>query len=107
MRPELTNSDLDHYFEYSSVGIEVLQDGLQSMNFGEYLVSKAAITRQDLLAALQLQDQEPEAKIGECLAKLGAMGYITIKEHLGSWNSVKVVEVEEEPILLELKQSDA
>ena len=92
MRPETYQKDLAHYFEYSSAGIEVVQEGLEQMSFGEYLVTKDAITRHDLFKALQLQDQNPGVKLGECLAKLGAMGYIDVEKHLGTWNHVSTVE---------------
>lgn len=92
MRPDTNSRDIAHYFEYSSAGIEVLRDGLEQMSFGEYLVSKRAITRHDLFQALQLQDRNPGVKLGECLAKLGAMGYIDVEKHLGSWNQVSVIE---------------
>ena len=92
MRPETYQKDLAHYFEYSSSGIEVVQEGLEQMSFGEYLVNREAISRHDLFQALQLQDKNPGVKIGECLAKLGAMGYIDIEKHLGSWHHVSIVE---------------
>jgi hypothetical protein len=92
MRPETYKKDLAHYFEYSNSGVEVLQEGLKQMSFGEYLVGEDAITRHDLFKALQLQDQNPGVKLGECLAKLGAMGYIDVEKHLGSWNHVSTVE---------------
>ncbi len=92
IRPNTTKNEIAHYFEYSSQGIEVLQDGLQQMSFGEYLVGEAAITRQELFSALQLQDQNPGVKLGECLAKLGAMGYIDIEKHLRQWNKVSIIE---------------
>jgi hypothetical protein len=92
IRPETSKNDIAHYFEYSSQGIEVVQDGLEQVSFGEYLVAERAITRQDLFAALQLQDQNPGVRIGECLAKLGAMGYVEIEKHLGAWNKVSVID---------------
>ncbi len=92
MRPETYRKDLAHYFEYSNSGVEVVQEGLEQMSFGEFLVGREAITRHDLFQALQLQDQNPGVKLGECLAKLGAMGYIDIEKHLGSWNHVSTVE---------------
>lgn len=92
MRPETYQNDLAHYFEYSSVGIQVVEDGLAQMNFGEYLVEKRAISRHALFQALQLQDFNPGVKLGECLAKLGAMGYLDIEKHLNNWNRVITVE---------------
>ena len=92
MRPETSKNDISHYFEYSSQGIQVLQDGLQALSFGEYLVNRNAITRHQLLQALQLQDQNPGVRLGECLAKMGAMGMIEIDQALGSWKNVSVIE---------------
>ena len=92
MRPQTSKSDIDHYFEYSSHGIEVLQDGLENMTFGEFLVSKNAISRSELFRALQLQDQNPGVKLGECLAKLGAIGYADVEQELRQWSELGEIE---------------
>lgn len=92
MRPHTNKNDISHFFEYSGLGLQIVRDGLQQMSFGEYLVSQQAISRQDLFRGLQLQDQNPGVKIGECLAKLGAMGYVQIEQHLKDWNGMNVVE---------------
>ena len=92
MRPQTNKNDLSHFFEYSGVGLQVLQDGLSQVNFGEYLVNNRAITREELFRALQLQDQNPGVRIGECLAKLGAMDYLQVELHLKDWNRMSVVE---------------
>jgi len=65
--------ELLHYFESSSSGVELLQDGLAVMPFGEYLVETKLISRFQLFRALQLQDRHPGVKIGECVAALGFM----------------------------------
>jgi len=92
MRPETSKNEISHYFEYSGLGLQVVKDGLEQMSFGEYLVSRQAISRQDLFRGLQLQDQNPGVRLGECLAKIGVMGYQQIEEHLKTWNHVGVVE---------------
>ena len=65
------NPDLQHYFDYASQGIEVEQDGLQEMNFGEFLIEEHVIDRAQLFRALQMQDQHPGVRIGEAAAALG------------------------------------
>ena len=92
MRPRTNQNDLSHFFEYSGLGLQVLEEGLLQMSFGEYLVSQKAISREELLRGLQLQDQNPGVKLGECLAKLGAMSYQQVEVHLRNWNRVSVVE---------------
>jgi len=63
--------DLRHYFEYSSHGIEVVEDGLQEVTFGEYLVEQGVLDRYQLFRALQLQDRVPGVRVGEAAAALG------------------------------------
>ncbi len=87
---EPNRDDISHFFEKS--GLQILRDGLVHVSFGEYLVSQQAISREDLFRSLQLQDQNPGVKLGECLAKLGAMNYEEIEKHLKLWNCVSVVE---------------
>lgn len=92
MRSVTHHSELRSYFDYSSVGVEVLQDGLQPISFGEYLVERGVITRFQLFRALQLQDRHPGVRVGECLAALGFLPYREVEQHLGTWNRVHVVE---------------
>ncbi len=76
--PKTTNQrDINHYFEYSSSGVEVLQDGLPELHFGEYLVERDILDRFQLLRALQMQDRTPGARLGECAA---ALGYAPIQQ---------------------------
>lgn len=84
--------DLRHYFDYSNHGIEVVEDGLKEMTFGEYLVENHAINRHQLFCALQMQDRNPGARLGECLAALGYVPYQEIERHLGSWEELEVQE---------------
>jgi len=63
--------ELRRYFEYSQSGVEVLQDGLEEISFGEYLVAEGVVDRFQLFRALQMQDRLPGVRLGECLAALG------------------------------------
>lgn len=85
-------SDLRNYFEYSNHGIEVVEDGLKEMSFGEYLVERKVLTRYQLFRALQMQDRNPGVRIGECIAALGFVGYEVVEAHLERWKSLAIVE---------------
>ncbi len=67
--------DLRRYFEYSQSGVEVLEDGLKEITFGEYLVENGVLDRYQLFRALQMQDRLPGVRLGECAA---ALGYVPI-----------------------------
>lgn len=88
----LTNRDLRNYFEYSNHGIEVVEDGLKEMSFGEYLVERRVLSRYQLFRALQMQDRNPGVRIGECIAALGFLPYDVIESHLERWKSLAIVE---------------
>jgi hypothetical protein len=75
--PPGNHRELSHYFEYSSKGIQVLEDGLKEIHFGEYLVESHRLDRYQLFRALQMQDRHPGVRIGECAA---ALGYVPISE---------------------------
>ena len=64
-------ADLRHYFEYSPLGIDIDEDGLQEISFGEYLVDQGVLDRFQLFRALQMQDRLPGVRLGECAAALG------------------------------------
>ncbi len=86
-------TELRSYFEYTSHGIEVEQDGLKEMAFGEYLVDQGVIDRFQLFRALQMQDRIKGVRLGEAAAALGyvSIGAIErIYERLASINTVTV-----------------
>lgn len=85
--------DIAHYFEYSNVGLEVLEDGLREVPFGEYLVERGFVTRQQLFMALCEQDRHPGVRLGEVIAALGYMPYPTIDKVLTDFNYMQIVEV--------------
>jgi hypothetical protein len=95
MRPLTTHNEIAHYFEYSPLGIEVLDDGLAELTFGEFLVEQRALSRYQLLRALQMQDQHPGARLGECVAALGFLPVSRIEGFLHRWNLLSVVEVDD------------
>ena len=57
--------DLRHYFEYSAQGVDVVEDGLKEISFGEYLVDQGVLDRFQLFRALQMQDRLPGVRLGE------------------------------------------
>jgi hypothetical protein len=75
IRGAQNEKELRRYFEYSQSGVEVLEDGLKEISFGEYLVEQGAIDRYQLFRALQMQDRLPGVRLGECIA---ALGYVPI-----------------------------
>ena len=92
------SGELLHYFEYSNHGIEVMEDGLKEMSFGEFLVETRIISRFQLFRALQLQDRNPGVRLGECLAALGYLPYTDVEEYLTNWNRVDTVVVRHRPL---------
>jgi hypothetical protein len=64
-------ADLRRYFEYSAQGIDVVEDGLKEISFGEYLVDQGVLDRFQLFRALQMQDRLPGVRLGEAAAALG------------------------------------
>jgi hypothetical protein len=65
------SKDLQRYFEYSSAGVDVVEDGLEEISFGEFLVDQGFLDRFQLFRALQMQDRLPGVRLGECAAALG------------------------------------
>lgn len=63
--------DLRHYFEYSRAGVDLVEDGLKEMSFGEFLVDQGVVDRFQLFRALQMQDRLPGVRLGEAVAALG------------------------------------
>lgn len=63
--------DLVRYFEHSAAGVDVVEDGLKEITFGEFLVEQQVLDRFQLFRALQMQDRLPGVRLGECAAALG------------------------------------
>jgi len=88
-----TNNDRDikHYFAESKSGLDAIAHGLKEMTFGEFLVESHIIDRHQLLCALQMQDRNPGARIGECVAALGFLYHAEVEALLSNWQRVSVV----------------
>ncbi len=81
------NSNLRHFFGYPDHEAEPLQDGLDELPFGEFLVEHRTISRFQLFRALQLQAANPGTRLGECIAALGYICYAMIERHLATWRA--------------------
>lgn len=86
--------DLQHYFEYSSKGIEVVQEGLEEVTFGEYLVDQGVLDRYQLFRALQMQDRLPGVRLGEAAAALGYAPIGAIERLFQRFQQLQTVTVE-------------
>jgi hypothetical protein len=77
MRTEtvMSEREIRSYFEYSQSGVQVLEDGLHEIKFGEFLVEHDILDRVQLFRAMQMQDRSPGVRLGECAA---ALGYVSI-----------------------------
>ncbi len=91
---ETSRNDMRHYFEYSSQGIEVLEDGLKEISFGEYLIEKGVIDRFQLFQALQMQDRLPGVRLGEAAAALGFAPIKQIEKLYAAFSGVDSVTVD-------------
>ena len=85
--------DLRHYFEYSSQGIEVVEDGLKEITFGEYLVDQGVLDRFQLFRALQMQDRLPGVRLGEAAAALGYAPLRAIERFYQRFMQITTVDV--------------
>jgi hypothetical protein len=86
-------NDLHHYFEYSSHGIDVLEDGLKEISFGEYLVDQGVLDRFQLFRALQMQDRLPGVRLGEAAAALGYAPIGAIERLYQRFNQIGAVDL--------------
>ncbi len=89
-----TNKDLQHYFEYSQSGIDVVEDGLKEITFGEFLVEQQVLDRFQLFRALQMQDRLPGVRLGECAAALGYAPINAIERLYERFANINAVDVD-------------
>ncbi len=85
--------EIESYFELGAAGVEIVEEGLAEMTFGEFLVDRRALTRTQLLAAMMEQDRNPGIPLGEVIAWLGYLSYAEIDRLLTEWSKIPVVEV--------------
>ena len=91
MKSNDSEREIAHYFARSKSGLRVISKGLKEMTFGEFLVENRVIDRHQLLCALQMQDRNPGARIGECVAALGFLHHAEVEALLCNWQRVSVV----------------
>lgn len=89
-----TNKDLQRYFEYSHSGIDVVEDGLKEITFGEFLVEQQVLDRFQLFRALQMQDRLPGVRLGECAAALGYAPINAIERLYERFANINAVDVD-------------
>src|SRR5262245_51586565 len=87
------NKDLQKYFEYSQSGVDVIEDGLQEISFGEFLVDQGVLDRFQLFRALQMQDRLPGVRLGECAAALGYAPINAIERLYERFTQVATVDI--------------
>jgi hypothetical protein len=87
-------ADLRNYFEYSSQGVDVVEDGLKEISFGEYLVDQGVLDRFQLFRALQMQDRLPGVRLGEAAAALGYAPIGAIERLFQRFQSLETVAVD-------------
>lgn len=85
--------ELSSYFELSAAEVELVEEGLVTMTFGEYLVDHQALSRSQLYEALREQDRHPGIPLGEIIAYMGYVPYAEVDRLLTEWNAIPVVEV--------------
>lgn len=81
------------YFEYSQSGVEVVEDGLKEISFGEFLIEELVLDRFQLFRALQMQDRLPGVRLGECAAALGYAPISRIEKLYAAFTRVTTVMV--------------
>jgi hypothetical protein len=92
--PTAKNSkDIEKYFEYSQSGVDVIEDGLKEISFGEFLVDQGVLDRFQLFRALQMQDRLPGVRLGECAAALGYAPIAAIERLYERFTQLNTVDV--------------
>jgi hypothetical protein len=86
--------ELASYFELTAAEVEVVEEGLEPMTFGEFLVAHTALTRAQLYEALREQDRHPGIPIGEIIAFLGYVPYPEVDRLLTAWSQIPVVVID-------------
>ncbi|KAB2898174.1 MAG: hypothetical protein F9K40_11745 [Kofleriaceae bacterium] len=89
----VNQNDIAHYFEYSRSGLQVIEDGLKEIPFGEFMVERGLVDRVQLFRALQMQDRYPGVRIGECAAALGYVQIGEVERLYDVWRGVTTVEI--------------
>ena len=91
--PTANSKEIQRYFEYSQSGVDVLEDGLKEISFGEFLVEQGVVDRFQLFRALQMQDRLPGVRLGECAAALGYAPIAAIERLYERFTQLNTVDV--------------
>ena len=85
-------AELVDFFAYAPHGVEI-EPGLVDVRFGEFLVARGLLDRGQLLRALQLQDRQPQLRLGICAVALGFLGRAALARALAAWAGLTAVDV--------------
>ena len=77
----------------SEAGVDIVEDGLKEMTFGEFLVEQGVLDRFQLFRALQMQDRLPGVRLGECAAALGYAPIAAIERLYERFQQITTVDV--------------
>src|SRR5215213_2088530 len=91
--PSTNSKEIQRYFEYSQSGVDVIEDGLKEISFGEFLVEQGVVDRFQLFRALQMQDRLPGVRLGECAAALGYAPIAAIERLYERFTQLNTVDV--------------
>lgn len=91
--PAKNSKEIQSYFEYSQSGVDVIEDGLKEISFGEFLVDQGVLDRFQLFRALQMQDRLPGVRLGECAAALGYAPIAAIERLYERFTQLNTVDV--------------
>jgi hypothetical protein len=91
--PTKNSKEIQRYFEYSNSGVDVLEDGLKEISFGEFLVEQGVLDRFQLFRALQMQDRLPGVRLGECAAALGYAPIAAIERLYERFTQLNTIDV--------------
>ena len=85
--------EIQRYFEHSESGVDILEDGLKEISFGEFMVETGVLDRFQLFRALQMQDRLPGVRLGECAAALGYAPIAVIERLYAQFCQLHTVDV--------------
>ena len=75
------------------LAIEIVDESLMEMPFGEYLVARRALSRAQLLAALCTQEQHDGVPLADIVCWLGYLPASEVEQFLAEWRSILLVHI--------------
>jgi len=95
MDPVPNSQEIRNYFRYPRVGWVIEELGLYEIHFGEYMVERGALTREELFHALSEQDRQPGLRLGEVVAALDFLPYEQVEQLLADFESIAAIVIGE------------